>query len=829
VAIPRSAQEVVHVDEMDEIIEEFLVESHENLDRLDAEFVRLETTPDDVDVLAGIFRDIHTIKGTSGFLGYAKLESVAHVGENLLSKLRDRDLALTESRTSVLLAMVDAIRAILSSIESTRDEGDGDYTGLVARLEAACSDAPALAPVPPVADVPVATAAPAAAAEEATAQAAPETAPDPAAASEPDAQPTPSAPAPEPNIGEILARQSGVTEEQIAAATAAQDEGDPRHLGEILVAQGAVADAEVLEALKAQERTASSQAGRHAADATIRVDVDLLDNLMNLVGELVLARNQIMQFTGETSSANLIDTSQRLNLITTELQEGVMKTRMQPIGNVFSKFPRVVRDISLSLGKQVTVVMEGKGTELDKTIIEAIKDPLTHMVRNSVDHGIETPEVRRAAGKSDDGTLVLRAYHEGGQVNIEIADDGAGIDPVVIARKAVEKGVASAEAVARMSKREIVNLVFAPGFSTAETVSNISGRGVGMDVVRTSIERIGGSVDISSEHGKGTVTKIKIPLTLAIIPALIVEAGPDRFAIPQVSLLELVRLEDGELDSAVEQVHGTPVYRLRGSLLPLVYLDRLLGGTDERDGTVTNIVVLQADDQQFGLVVDGVSDTAEIVVKPLGQVLKGIATYAGATIMGDGRVALILDALGIAQLAGIAGSRHGGHTRAEVTSDAITDGQSLLIFGLGEPDAIGNDTRMAVPLAQVARLEEIAAERVEYAAGSAVIQYRDEILPLVWLSQALGVPSMPLDPTQTLQVIVYERGHGADVRRVGFVVDRISDVVEETLTIQRPSTTTGVKGSAVIGGKVTDVLDVEAIIAVHAPDLLTDTHTLEAV
>ena len=721
----RNARKASHVDEMDEIIEEFLVESHENLDRLDVDLVRLEDDPDDVDVLAGIFRDVHTIKGTSGFLGYGKLESVAHVGESLLARLRDRELQLDAARTSVLLAMVDALREILASIAADGTEGPGEYGPLVARLDAAAQDAPDLVD-PTVADAPVAA-----------------------------PTGTEAAPVDEPR--------------DVAGTT---------------------------------------------SDSTIRVDVDLLDNLMNLVGELVLARNQLVQVAARSGSSTLADTSQRLNLITTELQEGVMKTRMQPIGNVFGKFPRVVRDIAVSLGKQVTVELEGKDTELDKTIIEAIKDPLTHMVRNSVDHGIETPEMRRAAGKPETGRVTLRAYHEGGQVNIEIADDGAGIDPGAVAVKAVTKGIVTAEQAQAMTDRQIVDLVFAPGFSTVESVSNLSGRGVGMDVVRTAIERIGGSVDLTSTPGAGTITKLKIPLTLAIIPALIVTSGGQRFAIPQVSLLELVRVEADEATTAIEHVHGTPVYRLRDALLPLVGLADVLG-LDTPPTAASNIVVLQADTQQFGLVVDAVDDTAEIVVKPLGQALHDLPVYAGATIMGDGRVALILDVMGIADSVGIGSTPN----RAQPSDDhdatlSGSDVESLLVFGLGTGQQ-GNDVRMVLPLRQVARLEEIDGSLVEYASGQPVVQYRNAILPLVDLSRVLGL-GQPEHASPTLQVIVHERG----ARRVGLVVHRIHDVLDEPLVLQGSSPRHGVLGSAVVGDRVTDVLDVQAVIATVAPEML---------
>ncbi|MEO2108217.1 MAG: chemotaxis protein CheW [Actinomycetota bacterium] len=709
---------------MDEIIEEFLVESHENLDRLDVDLVRLEDDPDDVDVLAGIFRDVHTIKGTSGFLGYGKLESVAHVGESLLARLRDRELQLDAARTSVLLAMVDALREILASIAADGTEGTGEYGPLVARLDAAAQDAPDLVD-PAVADAPVA-----------------------------EARGTETTPVDEPR--------------DVAGTT---------------------------------------------SDATIRVDVDLLDNLMNLVGELVLARNQLVQVAARSGSSTLADTSQRLNLITTELQEGVMKTRMQPIGNVFGRFPRVVRDIAVSLGKQVTVELEGKDTELDKTIIEAIKDPLTHMVRNSVDHGIETPEMRRAAGKPETGRVTLRAYHEGGQVNIEIADDGAGIDPGAVAVNAVAKGIVTAEQAQAMTDRQIVDLVFAPGFSTVESVSNLSGRGVGMDVVRTAIERIGGSVDLTSTPGAGTITKLKIPLTLAIIPALIVTSGGQRFAIPQVSLLELVRVEADEATTAIEHVHGTPVYRLRDALLPLVGLADVLG-LDTTPTAASNIVVLQADTQQFGLVVDAVDDTAEIVVKPLGQALHDLSVYAGATIMGDGRVALILDVMGIADSVGIGSTSN----RAQPSGDDATlggfDVESLPVVCIGTGQH-GKDVRMVLPLRQVARLEEIDGSLVEYASGQPVVQYRNAILPLVDLSRVLGL-GQPDHASPTLQVIVHERG----AHRVGLVVHRIHDVLDEPLVLQGSSPRHGVLGSAVVGDRVTDVLDVQAVIATVAPEML---------
>jgi len=716
-------------NDLDDVVKEFLVESFENLDQLDRDLVALEKDPRSRETLASVFRTIHTIKGTCGFLGFGKLESVAHVGESLLSLLRDGRLVLDPEITTALLGMVDAVRVMLASIEAHRHEGDGDYTALIetlTRLQRVDDAAPA----------------------------------------------GPAAEAPEP------------------AVAAGPESGAP----------GAPTPAPAVQADGAEGKS------RTVADSTIRVDVGLLDKLMNLVGELVLARNQILQSTAAQSDATLLAASQRLNLITTELQESVMKTRMQPIGNVLSKFPRVVRDLATTCGKRVRIEIEGRETELDKTIIEAIKDPLTHVVRNSVDHGIEASAARVAAGKPAEGRLSLRAFHEGGQVNIEIADDGAGIDAERVKRKAVQRGLVTAEQAARMGDREAVNLIFTPGFSTAEKVSNISGRGVGMDVVKTNVEKIGGTVDVQSRVGEGTTIRIKIPLTLAIIPALVVTSDGDRYAIPQVSLLELVRLETEDASRGIEMIHGAPVYRLRGNLLPLVYLrDELRGAEAGRQDGPVNIVVLQADDRHFGLVVDGVSDTAEIVVKPLGKQLKGISAFAGATIMGDGRVALILDVLGLAQRA---------HVVSEVRDRSLADGapaaeggrearQTLLLL-LGA----GGERRMAIPLSTVARLEEFPRTAVELAGGGEVVQYRGHILPLVRLSEAIGIEPSPAPADELLRVVVYQERH----RRVGLVVDRILDIVEDRVALEARSARPGVVGAAVIQQRVTDILDVPGVI-----------------
>jgi two-component system chemotaxis sensor kinase CheA len=573
-----------------------------------------------------------------------------------------------------------------------------------------------------------------------------------------------------------------------------------------------------------------SDAGKHPESASsgpasggIRVDVSLLDKLMNLVGELVLARNQILQFSATQEDIALVGPTQRLNLITTELQEGVMKTRMQPIGNVWSKFPRIVRDIAQSCGKSVRVEMEGRETELDKTIIESIKDPLTHIIRNSVDHGIEAPEKRRAAGKPTEGRLFLRAFHEGGQVNIEIVDDGAGINIERVKAKAIEKGLITADHALRMTEREATNLIFLPGFSTAEKITNVSGRGVGMDVVKTNIEKIGGIVDVQSKAGQGTTLRIKIPLTLAIIPALIVSTGGDRFAIPQVSLLELVRFEAEQAAKAIEMIHGAPVYRLRGHLLPLVYLNKQLGSTAAASaGGAINIVVLQADERHFGLVVDEINDTEEIVVKPLSKHLKGLSMFAGATIMGDGRVALILDVMGLAQKASIvSGNRDRNvHESADKRKSERQNRQTLLLF------RAAGDRRMAIPLSTVARLEEFNRSVIETADGRNVVQYRGEIMPLISLSEIISGRRDAKDSGETIQVVVYSNHE----RSYGLVVDRILDIVEETVVVQLLRSRRGVLGSAVIQERVTELLDLEGVIKIVEAERepVNDTKSLAA-
>jgi two-component system chemotaxis sensor kinase CheA len=698
-----------------DVVREFLTESHENLSRLELEIVELEKSPKDAALLASIFRTMHTIKGTCGFLGFATLEKIAHQAENILCQLREGRRDLTAALITLILETVDGIRKILASIQETGKEGAETFVGLKARLRGAL---------------------------------------------------------------------------QVADAPVVQEPEKPAEIAARIVSH---------------------------VDPNIRVGVGLLDKLMDLVGELVLTRNQILQFNAGREDSALNATSQRLNLITSELQEGVMKTRMQPIGSVWNKLPRVVRDTALAMGKQIRVELDGEGTELDRTIIEAIKDPLVHLVRNACDHGIETPESRVRCGKPAQGRLSLRAWHEGGQVNIEIADDGAGINLDHVKQKAVATGVIREEAAQKMSDREAMQLIFRAGLSTAKTVTNISGRGVGLDVVKSNIEKIGGIVDVSSRVGEGVTVRLRIPLTLAIIPGLVITSGGERFVIPQVNLLELIRLEGDSSEKRVEYVHGAPVYRRRGSLLPVAWLNEVLGLKRSEPGEVVSMVVLQAEDRQFGVVVDGISDTQEIVVKPLGKQLKGITAYAGATIMGDGRVALILDVGGIGQRSGVlAESREQSRAADQSKADASAEKQRLLLF------RAGSFQRLAVPLSLVSRLEEFPRSSIEHAGGFEVVQYRDRILPLIPLQSVLepGAQSSAGAGDEPVEAIVFNDGD----RSIGIVVDQILDIAEEVVSVRQRTGRAGLLGSGVVGKHVADFLDLHYVIRSSAADWFRHSH-----
>jgi two-component system chemotaxis sensor kinase CheA len=770
----------------EEILREFLAESFENLAQVEHDLVVLERDPEDRKRLAGIFRAIHTIKGTCGFFGLTKLEALSHAGENLLSRLRTGELHLTPEIAGALLEMVDALRSILTRLESSREEGDRDVSDLVqklARLDATVET----------------TSTPDASATAAAASASP-----------PEATTPSHIPNPGPPRGGLLdplITAGKLDPEAVALAAQQQRLGDPRRIGEILVDNGALKPQDVLDALLAHGEATPTTPG----ETSIRVDVTLLDLLMNLVGELVLARNQLLQKVASSDLADLPGTTQRLNLITTELQEGIMKTRMQPIANLCHALPRLVRDVALACGKEVRLELEGVDTELDRTIIEAIRDPITHMIRNAIDHGIEAPEARAAVGKKREGWVRVRAWHEGGKVHLEVSDDGSGLSIERIRAKGLALGLVGEERASRMSDREWAQLIFQPGFSTAERITSVSGRGVGMDVVKTNVERIGGAIEIDSREGTGTTIRVRIPLTLAIVPALVVSVADERYAIPQVHLTELIRVE-GDLDSvAITTAAEAVLLRYRGGLLPLVDLARVLEipDADPERARTRPIAVVQADGATFGIRVDAIESSQEIVVKSLGDPLRQIPVFAGATILGDGRVALILDVPGIARHSGISIRGHGavGPESVEEAPAPEIDLETLVLCRAGR-------SPVAIYQTQISRLEEFPAGMVERLGERRVVQYRGGLLPLVSLATLLDEPGLDpstsgaLETGEIVRVIVVESAG----RTLGLAVEEIVEILREPVTLS-DSPRAGVRGSAVIRGRATDLLDIDSLLA----------------
>lgn len=871
---------------MDDLLNEFLTETNESIDVVDVELVKLEQDPNNKEVLDNIFRLVHTIKGTCGFLGLPRLESVAHSSENVLGKFRDGELQVSEHAVTVILESLDRIKEILAGLEATEEEPEGDDSELIGRLDAIAEGggAPEVAAEPEpeedtvdgeIIDPGLGRSLKPGEVSLEELEAAFANAPGPEEeASAPVATSSAGDDSDKPLFDRVggedtiavaahmisnrLGNAAGIsaffkdsdqeqrkakflglmlalfkddvdTAENVARQLVTVTGFSDKNFNELLdIVKGSLQECQVdgdtadeavmsfelireavLSSSKALAPTAKKAEGTNtqAASGTqeakrsnqsIRVNVDLLEDLMNMVSELVLTRNQLLQIVRNMDNSELAVPLQRLSQCTTELQENVMKTRMQPIGNAWAKLPRIIRDLTVELDKKIELDMRGADTELDRQVLELIKDPLTHMVRNSADHGIEMPAVRIAAGKPEQGTIILNAFHEGGHIIMEIKDDGAGIPVQKLKGKILEKGLATEAEVAEMSDNQIQKFIFHPGFSTAEQITSVSGRGVGMDVVRSNIEKIGGTIDMVSVEGKGTTFQIKIPLTLAIVAGLIVKAKGERYAIPQISVLELVRA-NASSDNKIEKIKDTPVLRLRNRLLPLVYLNEVLGfdsreDTEARENPDDFIVVTQVGAFSFGIVVDQVFDTEEIVVKPVAPILKELDIYSGNTILGDGSVIMILDPNGIASMANASGGDHKEEEEnLEVRKIDREESESMLVFSAG-----GNSPK-AVPLSLVARLEEIDIENVEISDGRHMVQYRGALMPLVFAD-----PAMSLKEEGRQQVLVFtDREY-----TMGLAVDEILDIVEEKLDIKLASDQPGIVGSAVIDGKASEVIDV---------------------
>ncbi|NWH07961.1 MAG: chemotaxis protein CheW [Alphaproteobacteria bacterium] len=749
---------------MDDLLREFLTETSENLDVVDLELVKLERDPNNKDVLDKIFRLVHTVKGTCGFLGLPRLERVAHVSETLLGKYRDGQLTVTPSGITLVLSSLDRIKAILKDLEANESEPAGDDGELISQLEAAATGA----------EVAVARASAM-----------------PGKVAEPAAQ---------------KAEESQEASQDVDLPP--QDLGRPLKPGEVSLDEleqafrsagaqpmnDAAAHAATPDTASAQPRGDAAKGEGSVAQQSIRVNVDVLEDLMTMVSELVLTRNQLLEMVRRLDNSEFKVPLQRLSNVTAELQEGVMKTRMQPIGNAWQKLPRIVRDLAHELSKKINLEMIGSETELDRQVLELIKDPLTHMVRNSADHGLELPAVRRASGKSETGTITLKAYHEGGHIIVEVGDDGRGLDIARIKTKALERGIVSEAELQRMSDAQIAKFIFAAGFSTAAKVTNVSGRGVGMDVVRTNIELIGGTIDLVSKQGQGSTFIIKIPLTLAIVSALIVETAGQRFAIPQSAVLELVRARPGS-EQRIESINATPVLRLRNRLLPLVYLSDVLGLESEKAKTdEAYVIVSRVAGQTFGIIVDTVYDTQEIVVKPSASLLRDIEMFSGNTILGDGSVIMIIDPNGIARAVAhdAAGDQKGEEVQGHASALRRDETTAMLIFRAGSQEP------KAVPLSLVTRLEDIEVNRIETSNGRILVQYRGRLMPLVFVSPSQNLKSEGRQP-----ILVFTD----EDRAMGLVVDEIVDIVDDRLKIELSGENPSLLGSAIIKGKATEIID----------------------
>lgn len=692
---------------MDDLLKGFLAESAENLAQLDQGLVELERDPSNAPLLNSIFRAVHTIKGTCGFLCLPRLENVSHTAESVLDHLRGGTLAVDAAVISDILRAVDVIKLILAGLEVTGTEPTGDDSLLIALLE-----------------------------------------------------------------------QWLGPEAQVAAVTRAQ-RGDSSPQAEY-----------------APEAVAVAVDQSAPANHSLRVNITLLDTLMNLAGELVLSRNQLLEMVSRDDESPFAAPVQQLSRVTAELQSAIMKTRMQPVGSAWGKLPRIVRDIARTTGKKIDLDMKGANTELDRQLVQALQDPLTHMVRNSADHGIESPEARRTRGKPAVGRIVLSAYHEAGHVIVEIIDDGKGIDVTEVRRTAIDRGLVRREVADVMSDCDVLNFIFEPGFSTAASITHISGRGVGMDVVRSNIERVGGAVELHSVAGEGCTVRIRLPLTLAIVSSLIVSTRGELFAFPQASVLELIRLTDEQL-SRFDRLHNVRLYRLRDELVPVIDLADVL----KLEGAVTDdastLVICQAGAARFGIIVDDVDDTQEIVVKPVGRLIRSVGCYAGCTILGDGRVVMIVDPAALAARSGTQMLTAAGAPASQPEAPTVAK-DSLLLFG------VGNEAVSAVPLSQVTRLEEIPSDRIEYAGGTPVVQYRGGLLPLVPASA-----SVTFTAGRCNSVIVFNDGSAS----FGMAVTDIRDIVDEIVNLELVSTRPGILGTAVIAGAATEVLDVSYYMA----------------
>ncbi|MGP0058270.1 MAG: chemotaxis protein CheW [Beijerinckiaceae bacterium] len=704
---------------MDELLNDFLIETAESIEAAGQQLVLFESDPGNKAIVAQIFRLIHTIKGTCGFLGLPRLEQLTHATEAMIGRLRD-GAAATPEMVSLILASVDRVKFILAWLESDAKEPAGDDDDLITamRIEVAATDVS-----PPTAKGPT----------------------------------------------ELVAE-----------------------------VQSPVVD------VKASPQPPLAHANEASRSETIRVAVGALELIMALVSELVLTRNQLLEITRHQEDTVIKAPLQRLSALTTDLQDAVMRARMQPVGRLFSSLPRLVRELSIETKKKLRLVVKGADTELDRQLIDLIRDPLTHLLRNCADHGIEPANVRLAADKPEAGTISVRAAHEAGYITIEVSDDGRGLAVEAIRARALARGLTTPAEIERLAPEEIHRFIFAPAFSTAASVTSISGRGVGLDVVRSNIEAIGGSVSVSTTAGKGTKFTLRIPLTLAIAPALIVESGGHRFALPQHSVTEAVGIDE-ESPHSIEKVQGSLLLRLRDEVVPVTNLAAILGL--EREGASSDagglVVVMQAGTCAFGVIVDAVSDVQEIVVKPLGASLAHIEAFSGHTILGDGSVVLILDPIGIAAHLGLVRSTDYGPGRTVEAFVPTEEKMRFVLFRAG-PGAL-----KAIPLSLISRIESIAASAIQHSDGVYVTCHQGQLMPLVHVFALQNQPIAAANPILVL---------GVGGENMGLIVDEIIDVVEARLSIEIAGASVGIIGTAQIDDEIVEVVDATHFMQMGRPN-----------
>lgn len=736
----------------EDILKDFLVEAKEGIAKMEEEFIELERDRGNIEILKSLFRTMHSLKGAAGFFGFKSLEGIAHFAEDILSKLRDGVLEPREEVIDILLKALDQIKFIVAHLEEHKSEPIDDrileflveLSNFADKLKRGV----------------------------------------------------------EPKKTESISGEGEVTKEEVEKKEEIEKMEIVEKVDEVEKKEVERKSLPEMSKEAKEEKETSAIPQVQLTETHIKVDVKLLDILMNLAGELVLARNRVVQLANRMNDSELLRSVQTLSMVTTELQETIMKTRMQPIAVVFNKFPRIVRDLSKALNKKVNLYIEGAETELDRSIIEAIKDPLTHLVRNSIDHGVEPPEIRAQMGKSPEGKLFLRAYHEGGQVVIEIEDDGKGIDLEKIKRKAIDKGFLSEEEASKLTEKEILSLIFKSGFSTAEKVTQVSGRGVGMDVVKTNIEKLGGSIEINTLLGKGTTVRIKIPLTLAIIPALIVTSHTQRYAIPQVSLRELVSIN---LERDILKIGDTEFFRLRGEIIPVLRLSEILNYENGRNQE-KNLVILTTGEKFIGLLVDSIYDSEEIVVKPLGKWFKDIPIYSGATIMGDGKLALILDIVGLSKFVGLKTEEIEKTLEEKTVRKSLEENQFMLIFQVGEE-------YLALPLALISRLDKIKAEEIQVIGGKEIILYKNQVIPIIRLENYLPLQGMP--PQEEYSLLFFKERD----KTCAFLCSKIVDTLETTLEVKRDLyVQPGILGYRIINEKTVLFLDIYKIIEMYDPE-----------